>query len=331
MRRIVINVGQFSVNQGDTLRLTAALFDQTNTAYTTVPPGITLVWTTSAPAIMTVDQTGLVKGVAPGQADITVSSTVDAGTLSISATGTVVATGPQLIIVAGNNQTATAGTAVAVRPAVELLDASGNRMPGVAITFAVVSGGGSVAGATVLTNTSGIAVGGTWTLGTTAGADTLTATAPGSGIAGNPANFIATAVAGPASQIAVAVGNNQTAATGTAVAVAPAVIVRDQYNNPVAGVAVTFAVASGGGSVTGATQTTGANGVAAVGSWTLGTTAGPNTLTATATGSGITGNPVTFTATATGAVATQIAVNAGNNQSATVGTLGAHSAFRDRA
>ena len=66
----------------------------------------------------------------------------------------------------------------------------------------------------------------------------------------------------------------------------------------------TFAVASGGGSITGASQSTNASGIATVGSWTLGTTAGTNTLTATFTGSGLTGNPVTFTATGGGSSGT---------------------------
>lgn len=46
------------------------------------------------------------------------------------------------------------------------------------------------------------------------------------------------------------------------------------------GQAVTFAVASGGGSITGATASTGSDGIATVGSWTLGTPAGANTMTA---------------------------------------------------
>src|SRR2546430_8544911 len=70
-------------------------------------------------------------------------------------------------------------------------------------------------------------------------------------------------------------------------------IVHDGSGNPVAGVTVTFTPAAGSGSVTGGTQTTNASGIATVGSWTLNTTAGTNTLTATAAGSGITGNPVT--------------------------------------
>ena len=66
--------------------------------------------------------------------------------------------------------------------------------------------------------------------------------------------------------------------------VSPSVIVRDQRNAPMGGVAVTFAVASGGGAVTGGSVTTNAGGVATVGSWTLGQTPGLNTLTASVSG-----------------------------------------------
>lgn len=100
--------------------------------------------------------------------------------------------------------------------------------------------------------------------------------------------------------IAPAVGDNQTALASAAVAIRPAVRVTDQNNAGVSGITVTFAVASGGGSVTGATATTGSDGLAAVGNWTLGSTPGVNTLTASA--SGVTGSPVTFTATGTLAV-----------------------------
>jgi hypothetical protein len=63
----------------------------------------------------------------------------------------------------------------------------------------------------------------------------------------------------------------------------------------VPGASVTFAVASGGGVATGLNPTTDVNGLAAVGSWTLGTTVGSNTLTASS--GSLTGSPVTFTAT----------------------------------
>ena len=48
-------------------------------------------------------------------------------------------------------------------------------------------------------------------------------------------------LAGPASQIALKAGNDQSATVGTAVASAPSVIVSDAHNNPVSGVSVSFA------------------------------------------------------------------------------------------
>ncbi len=91
-------------------------------------------------------------------------------------------------------------------------------------------------------------------------------------------------------------GDDQVAQPGSPVLIPPAVLVTRADGSPWPGVGVTFAVASGGGSVTGATTSTGTDGIATVGSWTLGATPGPNTLIATAAGSGIVGNPVTFTA-----------------------------------
>ncbi len=68
----------------------------------------------------------------------------------------------------------------------------------------------------------------------------------------------------------MATGDQQTAAGGSAVAVAPAVAVRDAEGQTLPGVSVQFAVMSGGGSVDGATATTDGSGVARVGKWTLG-------------------------------------------------------------
>src|SRR5262245_49700156 len=246
------------------------------------------------------------------------SLTATAGTLagspvSFTATGTT-GTATSIAINAGDGQSTAVGTAVATPPAVLVVDQFNNPVAGVVVTFAVASGSGSITGATQTTNAAGVAAVGSWTLGTTAGPNSLTATA--ATLAGSPLSFTATATTGNASSIAIDAGDGQSATVGAAVTAPPAVIVRDQFNNPVAGVAVTFAVASGGGSVTGATQTTNAAGVAAVGSWTLGTTPGPNSLVANSGGL----SPVSFTATATTGIASSIAINAGDGQTATVGT-----------
>ncbi|HMG94834.1 MAG TPA: hypothetical protein VK565_00945, partial [Gemmatimonadaceae bacterium] len=55
----------------------------------------------------------------------------------------------------------------------------------------------------------------------------------------------------------------------------------DQTGAVMAGVSVTFAVTAGGGSVTGSTVASSPAGVATVGSWTVGTAEGVNTVTAT--------------------------------------------------
>ena len=89
-------------------------------------------------------------------------------------------------------------------------------------------------------------------------------------------------------------GDGQTGAPGTAVAVAPAVLVVDSLGAPRSGIAVKFTVMAGGGSVTGANAVSDANGIARVGSWTLGSASGINALNAAAA----TGLPVTFRATA---------------------------------
>ena len=140
----------------------------------------------------------------------------------------------------------------------------------------------------------------------------------GTGVADN-ANVNVTA--GPPASIAVNAGDGQSAQVGTNVSVKPSVIVKDAGGNTISGVQVTFAVASGGGSVSGATPNTNGSGIATVGSWTLGSTAGTNnnTLTATVSGSGVSGNPVTFTASATAGPPTQIVIVTQPSSSAQAG------------
>ncbi len=97
--------------------------------------------------------------------------------------------------------------------------------------------------------------------------------------------------------MAVLDGATQNAPAGVAVPVRPAVRVTDGQGNPVPGVEVTFGVTGGGGSVSGAVQTTDADGVARVGEWTLGPETGLNSLEARA--SAVQGSPVVFVAQGT--------------------------------
>ncbi|MEI6970898.1 MAG: Ig-like domain-containing protein [bacterium] len=104
-------------------------------------------------------------------------------------------------------------------------------------------------------------------------------------------------------------GNYQSAAPSTQVAVPPSVLVRDAFHTPLTNLAVTFSVTCGGGSVAGGTATSGPSGIATVGSWTLGTTPGSNTLAAN--GAGLSGGPVVFTAFVTDPAKTNTLVIAG--------------------
>jgi hypothetical protein len=130
--------------------------------------------------------------------------------------------------------------------------------------------------------------------------------------------FGATGIAGAPATVVIVAGNGQTATVNQNVAVAPAVLVTDANANPVPSTSVTFSPQ--GGSVTGGAATTAPNGVATVGSWRLGTTAGSQQLTATVAGAGIGGNPAGFSATATPDAAATMALVSGDGQSATAGT-----------
>ena len=187
-------------------------------------------------------------------------------------------------------------------------DASGNFVANVSATWSMASTAGGVA-TSDLSTTSGTS---TVFTGHLVGTGTIHAI-DGSFTADSG---VITVIASTATQIAINAGNGQSAAVGTAVAIAPSVIVKDTYGNPVSGVSVTFAIGTGGGSLTGGSATTNASGIATLGSWTLGTTAGSNTLTSTSTG--LTGSPLTFTATGTAGTATHIRVETAADGSGTV-------------
>ena len=119
-----------------------------------------------------------------------------------------------------------------------------------------------------------------WTLGGSAGTQVLEIRV--GSIA--PASFTAVGQPGPPTSMTKAAGDGQTSAVGTQVPVRPAVRVSDSFGNSVAGVDVSFSVVAGGGSIAGASQTTGGDGRATVGSWTLGSGTGENLLAANSAG-----------------------------------------------
>ncbi|HKE90278.1 MAG TPA: Ig-like domain-containing protein, partial [Gemmatimonadales bacterium] len=223
----------------------------------------------------------------------------------------------QLVKQAGDGQSATVNTSVAVAPSVSVKDAYGNAESGVNVTFTITGGGGAINGGAgpviVATSAGGTAALTSWRLGTAAGANTLSASSG----ALTSVSFSASGTAGAATAISKSAGDGQSATVGSAVSTNPQVLVTDQFGNPVPSATVTFAVTSGGGQVNGGASApvgTDAAGHASV-TWTLGTTTGSNTMSATVGAVA----PVSFTATGTAAAAQTLASAGGGGQTDTIG------------
>lgn len=122
---------------------------------------------------------------------------------------------------------------------------------------------------------------------------------------------------GPPDTVVADSGDGQAATVNTQTAIIPVARVLDQYNNPLPGIAVTFAVTAGGGVVNPTTSvTTDAAGRVRVVTWTLGTSSGTNKLRASTAA----GPAATFSAT--GVAQSDVSPT----QSSVVATTGAISA-----
>ena len=185
-----------------------------------------------------------------------------------------------LTAASGNLQTSVAGTPVAQAPVVRVTDGSGNPVSGVPVEFAA-SAGGSVEGASTITSAEGNASPTRWTLATTIGLNTLTATS--SAIPGAEVSFTATGTVGPPALLIPVLGDGQTATVGGSVVIAPAVKLTDAAGHVLPGVVVSFTAGSGG-AVTLGNPLTDADGIATVGGWSLGLVPGDHTLTASRLG-----------------------------------------------
>src|SRR5262249_52930175 len=152
---------------------------------------------------------------------------------------------------------------------------------------AVTAGGGALSAASATTDAAGRAST-TLTLGSSPGTNMVTASA--SSLSGSPVAFMATGTPAPATQIALASGNDQTGTVGTAIAPF-AVSVKDAAGMPVSGFIVTFAVTQGGGTLSASSVATDASGLASA-TLTLGRLAGTNLVSASAMG--LAGSPITF-------------------------------------
>ena len=81
--------------------------------------------------------------------------------------------------VSGDQQSGNTGETLPVPLRVRAVDAFNNQLPGIPVVFSVASGNGTIDGDTVLTDATGHATSGTWTLGAIGGAQTARAQAGG--------------------------------------------------------------------------------------------------------------------------------------------------------
>ena len=229
--------------------------------------------------------------------------------LSIVATAT---TGPPsaLLIAAWGSQFGVVKRPVTQKPRVRLVDAFGNPIAGQQIRFEVNAGGGTLTGDVQVTDATGHAELGSWTLGPLAGVNRVLA----SFNAGIATDLIA--IGTPASIVAQG-GNGQSVNAGTLAPIPPSVLALDGDGQPLANVDIAFAVESGGGHVTGASQRTNAQGIAQVGGWVLGATPGPNTLSAATAGVPAT----SFTAQGVLATAANLVATSAPNATGIVGNF----------
>lgn len=184
-------------------------------------------------------------------------------------------------------QTGVAGQALAQPISVHVVDQNGAAFVGGTVTWTVMSGGGSVSAPTSTTSATGDATV-TWTLGNTAGPDSLKADL------GNGSSVIiaSMATAGPFASLSVVSGDAQSVAAGSTTQ--PLVVKAvDAFGNVVANATVTWTV-TGGGTLSAGSSTTDATGRTQV---TLTTDATAATYTVSATAGAVA--PVTFTVTGT--------------------------------
>ena len=180
-----------------------------------------------------------------------------------------------LKIIGGNNQSGIAGQTLPVSLQATVTDGCGAPIAGVPVLWSVLSGSATLTGTVSVSNSGGV-VTTRVTLGQTPGPVQVQLSITNvAKVVFNLTNQVV--VAG----ISIVSGSNQTVVIGQKFPQPVTALVRDASNNPLAGILVTFAVASGSATVNPATATTDSQGHAST-SVTAGNTAGAITISASA-------------------------------------------------
>jgi hypothetical protein len=209
--------------------------------------------------------------------------------LEVRFSATVDAAGASRIeVVSGDDQAAAVGTSLPAPLIVRVVDGFGNLVEGVSVSWSAEAG--SVSPASSVTGEDGRAAT-SWTLGSSSGSQS--ASASSTGLSGSPVGFTARANAGGANRLERVSGDGQSDRPGSALENPLVVRLVDNAGNGVRNRAVSWVVATGGGTTEPGTSTTDDDGRAST-RWTLGPGEGQNTLNAVVSGVGVVG----FSATA---------------------------------
>jgi len=221
---ISVSPSSLSLVTGEEAQLTARV----NDAFGNPLPGTSVEWSTDDAEIATVSQDGIVEAVGTGQV------TIRAHFGSHSASAEVAVDEPQrtLFKSAGDAQTGEVGSALSQKLRVHLADSAGAAVEGVPVTWSVATGGGSLDLTSMETNATGDAEV-TWTLGTMAGTQSVTASSPGT----DPVTFTATAQAGPVASVEVSPSSASLEVGGSTQLSAEAA---DEYDNVIADASIAW-------------------------------------------------------------------------------------------
>ena len=136
-------------------------------------PASAVLWRAEEPEKVSVTANGMLSATFQGSAVISATS----GGIKATALIVVTPSAPiKIMIYSGDKQSANKGATLLEPLCTVVLDAAGNMIKDLVVTYTVATGGGVVAAPTApATNAQGIAISGGWKLGSTAGKQTVTA------------------------------------------------------------------------------------------------------------------------------------------------------------
>ena len=314
-KSVKISPRQLSVNTGSPFAYTAVALD----ANGNVVPNTPIEWVSLDPTRANISQSTTGVGNALNQRGTArivatpITGTADTVVLSILPVATSIAA------VSGSGQSGTVGAPTAVtlpQPlVVKVTAADGLGVAGTSVTFGAGSGSGSVSPTSTTTDVNGLAQA-TWTLGSTVG--TQTASATSASLSGSPVAFTATGIAQVATKLVITAGPAAASNIGANTALSLSVAAQDASGAAVSNYAGTVSVTLSGGTsgaqLAGTGTVTAAGGVASFSNLSIGTPGTGYVLSVAAPG--LTGASSSAFNIVPGAPATMILISGGGQSGA---------------